>query len=324
MRPEIAVHDSDRIGRNCARVRLVVGCTSRKRAPIPPRLRLGSIPDQDTGARAKAWLKRLRTEPVETRPAGQLYAGDHWQVALSILSSDDPADLSIVSAGYGLITLGTEVKPYSATFSAGPDSVASEGIDAGAAGREWWRALTQAPAVDGSPRSLADLAALEPDAVMVVTLSAPYIQALRNDLMAAAARKRLRGRLIIVSAGTRRIDGMDDELIPASAELQGVLGGSRNSLNVRIARYLVGESATHGWDPGKIAKILRRLGVRAKVADRPVRVRMTDAEVIEFINKAKNDKPHVSKSRLLRRLRDGGRSCEQGRFGELFVRAARR
>jgi len=64
--------------------------------------------------------------------------------------------------------------------------------------------------------------------------------------------------------------------------------------------------------------------VRAKVADRSVRVRMTDAEVIEFINKARNDKPQVSKSRLLRRLRDGGRSCEQGRFGELFVRAARR
>src|SRR5260370_5397912 len=151
-------------------------------------------------------------------------------------------------------------------------------MDGGTAGREWWRALTQAPAVDGSPRSLADLAALEPDAVMVVALSAPYIQGLRDDLMATAAWKRLRGRLIIVSAGTRRIDGMDDELIPASGELQGVLGGSRNSLNVRIARYLVGESMTHAWDTGKIAKVLRRLAERAKLADRLVRVRMTDAE----------------------------------------------
>ena len=244
-------------------------------------------------------------------------------MALSILSANGPADLSIVSAGYGLITLDTEVKPYSATFSAGPDSVASEGIDAASAGREWWRLLTQAPAVDGSPRSLDDLAAVEPDAVMVVALSAPYVLALRDDLMAAVARKRHQGRLILVSAGTRRIDGMDDELIPASAVLQGVLGGSRNSLNVRIARYLVSMSATHGWDAGKIAKVLRRLAERSKVADSHARVRMTDADVVAFINQARHREPDVSKSRLLRRLRDSGRSCEQWRFGELFARAAR-
>src|SRR5260370_37009511 len=135
MRPEMAVHKSDRMGRNCAQVRLLVGCTSRKRAPIPPRLRLGSVPDQDPGARAKAWLERLRTEPVETKPARQIYAGDHWQVALSILSSNDPPNLSIVSAGFGPDTLGKEGKPDSCTFSARPASRAFVGSDAGRAGR---------------------------------------------------------------------------------------------------------------------------------------------------------------------------------------------
>ncbi len=324
MPTEIAVHKSKRLRRNYTRVRLLVGCTSRKRAPIPPRLRLGSVPDQDTGARAKAWLERLRTEPVETKPAWQLYAGDHWRVALSILSSNDPPALSIVSAGYGLISLDTQVKPYSATFSAGPDSVTSGAMDAAAAGREWWQVLTEAPAVDGRPRSLADLAESEPDTVMVVALSPPYLRALRDDLVVAVARKRLQGRLILVSAGTRRIDGMDDELIPASAKLQGLLGGSRNSLNVRIARYLVGEYAMHGWDADKIAKVLGRLAEQAQVADQQARVHLTDPEVVTFIKHAKHDEPHVSKSRLLRRLRDSGRSCEQRRFTELFARAARR
>jgi len=242
---------------------------------------------------------------------------------MSILSENDACALSIVSAGYGLITPDSPLKPYSATFSAGPDSIAPVGLDAASAGREWWRALTEAAAVDDGPRSLTELVASKPAAVVLVALSAPYVRALRDDLV-SAARALGEGRLILVSVGTRHVDGLDGGLVPVSVELQRVLGGSRLSLNVRIARYLLGESSTHQWKTALITDLLGSLVEHADPCARQRRARMTDAEVMAFIQQARRAEPDVPKSHLLRRLRDGGRACEQQRFGELFARSAPR
>ncbi|WP_280502778.1 hypothetical protein, partial [Nocardia farcinica] len=46
-------------------------------------------------------------------------------------------------------------------------------------------------------------------------------------------------------------------------------------------------------------------------------VRMEDAEVRQFIM-LHIDQPSVSATMLLRKLRDSGFSCEQGRFKKLF------
>lgn len=324
MGSEIAVVPSPSMLGKSPRIHVVVSCTRRKRASIPPRLRLGSIPSRDTGARSAAWLERLRSEPVGTMPARHLYAGDHWQVSLSILAANEACTLSIVSAGYGLVGPDSVLKPYSATFSPGLDSVADVGVDPDSARRAWWHALAGARTTsDDRPRSLEELANSEPDAVLLVALSAPYVRALRDDLVSAAASLGGKGHFILVSAGMRTPHGLDGH-IPVSAQLQHALGGARVSLNVRIARYLVREAGTHRWAKEGIVRVLGQLSEPSPDGRRLLRKGMTDADVIAFITRARSADPSVTKTRLLRRLRDQGRCCEQQRFGNLFMRVAKR
>jgi hypothetical protein len=170
---------------------------------------------------------------------------------------------------------------------------------------------------------LAELASSEPDAVMLVALSAPYVRALRDDLVSAAARLRGKGQFLLVSAGTRHPHGIDG-MIPVNAKLQHALGGARVSLNVRIARYLVREAAAHRWATEEIVRMLGTLNEHSADGLRPLRSRMTDADVTAFIMRARGEDPGVTKTRLLRRLRDQGHACEQRRFGDLFMRSVGR
>jgi hypothetical protein len=305
-----------RQGSNSASVKVVVTCASRKRLPIPDRLRLGAIRHAETPARARAWIERLRTDPSEARPARQMYAGDHWRTAMSIETEAPDCSIAIVSAGYGLIGADTAVKPYSATFSPGPDSVSGDG-DTDHAGQEWWNQLTQEPPSSGSgPRSLQELAVRMPHDTLLVALSGPYLRAVEQDLVMAAECLTHPSQLIVISAGTKAAKWIDGT-IQTSAEWQGALGGSRLSLNVRIARHLVRRRFDHGWDRAEIARLLSKCPPSV-AAPSHSRTRMTDDEVVAFIQAARESEPSLSKSGLLRRLREAGQACEQVRFGNLF------
>src|SRR5439155_3136851 len=153
---------------NCPRLHVVVTCTRRKRVPTPPRLRLGSIRVSDPQARGREWVGRLRAERAPHLSASEMYSGDHWHVARSLLSQDQPLQLWVASAGYGLVRPSQQLKPYSATFSLGPDSV----LVGGRKGqrdlirREWWASITRANLGPGPIRTLRDVAASDPGAVL--------------------------------------------------------------------------------------------------------------------------------------------------------------
>lgn len=296
-------------------------CASRKRLPVPERLRIRALRHVETEGRAREWIDRLRAEPAETRPARYLYGGDHWQTALSIEAEGPGCSLAVVSAGYGLIDPDSAVKPYSATFSPGPDSVTGRGAEVEVR-RKWWNHLADDPPSAGAhPHSLQELAASEPQDIFLVALSAPYLEAVQQDLVMAAQQLNSASQLILISSsGTASAEGMDGR-IPISVDWQHALGGSRLSLNVRMARHLVRCASDHGWNRNEIAQLLSN---PPRSVDRHAapRVRVTDDEVVAFIKAARRSAPSISKSRLLRGLRESGYACEQGRMGALFHRAA--
>ncbi len=300
---------------------VVVTCTHRKRLGAPPRLCLSSIKVRDAQARRREWVDRLRVEPATVVPAGDLYAGDHWQVALSLLSQSHAVQLWVASAGYGLVRLAQPLKPYSATFSPGPDSVLVPGRreQRDAELREWWDVITAANLGHSRPRTLRELAASDPGAILLVALSEPYVRALRDDLLAARANLHGSGKLLIVSAGTKHCPGLDENLLPVDANLQIAVGGPRLSLNARVARHLVVTSATHRWTTSAITESLDE--VRSVSRRHQSRSRLTDAEVITFIKRAARYDNHASRSDLLRRLRTRGFACEQQRFATLFAKS---
>jgi len=226
---------------------------------------------------------------------------------------DREVRLWVCSAGYGLIPADAPIRPYSATFAGPhPDSVPG-GREGGAA---WWSALAGWAGSGGGPRSLADLAAADGGARLLLALSAPYLAACRPDALAAAARLRHPSQLSVVCAGARRDSMTADLILPADARLQHRLGGTRASLNVRVARYLLTETEgvmEHNDMRDHLAGLLADLPPVTRYDRQP----MTDAEVRQFIREYLQAEPGASHTRLLRQLRQSGRACEQGRFAAL-------
>jgi anti-sigma factor RsiW len=301
------------------RVHLVVACANRKTQPVPSSLQLRHIVGADPARRAALWVDQLEQSTEPTMPARKLYAGEHWQVVRGLESIAATAGLDaslwVCSAGYGLVSADAPLRPYAATFATGhADSVSA---DPGNRPR-WWTSLTdwKGP-VPSAPRTLRDLARGQPHAVFLVALSSAYLAACTGDLLGLADELASPEQLTIISTGTRSSGPLGRHLAPATAQLQPVLGGTRQSLNARVLAYLLREQAaalTHTY----IQRVLGGLLAAAPPLARYERTPRTDRQVEVFIRRRLASEPRVTASRLLREFRDLGYACEQGRFAALY------
>lgn len=303
-------------GTSGGQLHIVVTCSNRKTQAVPPQLRLGAVPGSTPASRRRRWTARLSAPHWPTRPALQTYAGEHWSVAASLpgqYASRGGARLWVCSAGYGLISADAPIAAYSATFAAGhADSVPWSS----ASPREWWRELsTWEGPQPGTSRTLATLVRADPAATFLLVLSPPYLRACRDDILDAASAVDNADHLIIISVGADRSGPLADLLLPADSRLQGAFGGSKLSLNVRIASHVISSG------------VLGRAAASAALADvartqpAPIvhdRQRLTDTEARAWIRRNLAADPHASATRLLRLLRDSGLACEQHRFYQMY------
>lgn len=301
---------------------IVVTCANRKRHPVPAKLHLGDLRDQRPAQRFAAWTRRLGEEQF-TVPARDLYGGEHWKVSSTLLAACGTAgSLWICSAGYGLIGAHTPIRPYGATFAAGmSDSVGRSRSEV----QDWWARLTDWPGpTSGQPRSFTELARSNPQATILAILSDAYLRACAHDLRSAIGELADNERFSIIGPPGRQPD-LDEFVVPVTAALRPVVGGSLQALNVRAAAHLLNLSTTAARPllRSELRNIIERT-TREAPADlhrRPVGQRLTDSEVRAFILRHLRPGP-VSATSLLRLLRQSGRSCEQSRFKQLFAALA--
>lgn len=310
------------------RVNIVVTCTKRKHVPPMTDLQLRDVCAADIQTGFAAWVERLSASASQPIPARSLYAGDPWSIVRTLedtaAASGLDAAVWVCSAGYGLIGLDTEVKPYSATFSPmHPDTMCKwrtqPAGSASAARAAWWQLHTRWSGPEASlPRSLAHLTAKYPRVPLILVASQVYLKAMTEDLQAAAKSLCDPDLLCIISAGTDHLPGLDTYLLPCTAALQAEVGGSLHSLNVRLARAALAEARDH---PLQASRMRARFAERVAAAP-PRRLYqrkvVTDGEIRRYILNGLSKDPGVSWSLLLRRLRDGGRACRQERFSALF------
>jgi hypothetical protein len=301
-----------------ARVHLVVTCANRKTRPIPSTLRLRHLRRRAPAARATAWIDQLEGSREPTLPARDLYAGEHWQVVRDLEQTAAAAGLDamlwVCSAGYGLVPAGAFLRPYAATFTTGHlDSVSTNPRD----GASWWTALAAWSGPEPTaPRTLQDLARREPNAIFLLALSSVYLAACAEDMQNAAAELAAPEHLTIISAGTARRGPLGRHLVPADARLQSALGGTRQSLNVRILAHLLRQPSplTYTHHSGMLERWLKVAPPLVKHERLP----RTDAQVAGFIRRRRATEPDATASRLLREFRDLGYACEQHRFATIY------
>ena len=307
-------------------VNIVVTCTKRKKVSPAAELMLRDVQAPDSSSGLKEWLERLEASGVESIPARNLYAGDHWSIvqSLEVVAANLGLDaiIWVCSAGYGLIGIDTKIKPYSATFSyPHPDTVCRwEPSELPSQRRSlWWESLQDWSGPDPTlPRSIAGLASQESDTPLLVVASKVYLGAISDDLRKAALVVSNSDQLSVISTGTTTIPGLDSNLLPSSAALSKNVGGNLRTLNVRLARMILSESSIEDFRASRLQKKFRQLVDCAEPLPKYDREAMTDESIKQYILNALTENLAASHSPLLRQLRDSGRACSQGRFSRLF------
>jgi hypothetical protein len=310
-------------------INLIVTCTSRKtRTPVRG-LRLRDLREKSIANRARQWLRKLRTngsaKDFETE-ALNLYCGEYWSVVRELPMVAQKCGVAlrfwICSAGYGLISPQSKIRAYAATFSSEEDDCVTRGVGADsrqAAARQWWQQMAKWSGPRDNPvRSLTSLAREHPRTPLVVVASSDYLHAIENDLRGALSALLSPDLLLIVSAGTKSLGNLTQHLLPCDARLQSLVGGTRASLNIRIARLLIARTGNKqlGMERATIqmARLLRKQPAIVRYQRHPA----SDEQICSFIRFELNRSRIVSHSLLLRKFRDSGRACEQSRFANLY------
>jgi hypothetical protein len=306
---------------------IVVTCTKRKSVTPDPYLCLGSVRDFEPMDITKSWLKRLRLSKGTRILATDLYQGDHWQVAKSLLNRDSlrsPIRLWVCSAGYGLIPANAQISPYSATFSSGqPDSVADRFRPNDVKLSVWWENLSRwSGPCKGEPRSLSALVSQDPRSRLFIVASGAYLSAMADDIEKARLQLCDSNGMLIFS-GTGKLPGESGKNIIASdSKLQNLLGGALVSLNVRTLRWVLENIPPSRMTPTNIQEQLKAVANLQPTTVRICRNPLSDGEIKSFVSKWLAISGNASATSLLNDFRANGFACEQKRFRKIFQQVA--
>jgi hypothetical protein len=306
--------------RNCGgdvRLVAVVPCTDSKSGAVPAvalRDLDAALPREEF---ARQWLDRIATAPPHSA-ARDLYKGPGWAASTKLVAvlqaTEARVEWRILSGGYGLLHPEAQVARYSATVLAGQaDSVPGVGVDVDAAA-DWFAAVNR---LRGQPQPLLRL--VEGADGLLIAASAPYVDAMTPEILAATRQVPTvifcarRPRSPLVAALAARFDRRLREGVDPFVR------GGDVGFNQRVATRVVELLGPAVVDRARVDEVL----AEAMDREQPVRYERraaSDATVMAFIDAALTSDSSASRTALLRRWRDGGRACEQGRFGLLYER----
>ena len=304
-------------------VHLVLSCTNRKRSSELSSPRLGSVAPAPVAERAEQWAAVISESPHRYL-VSSLYGGEYWQIGMKLaadIGSQFDGQVSVISAGLGLIGIDDEVPVYGATFTNGhPDSVAQDGAPPNFR-RRWWNELATVEQLGfGGPRRLADIATPGADDGVIVCVGRDYLHAVVEDMLELSKQMMDPGRLVIFAAG-KPVVGLEDHWVQVPGALRLVLGGSLASTSVHTARAFVHQATTAPLEVGNARRLVATLGAGGGDLPKFDRRRASDHEVVDWIVDHISAEPNSNKSLALRAFRDLGFACEQQRFGRLFSKA---
>jgi hypothetical protein len=321
------------------RLHIVAACSNRKRhAPVAF---LGRIAGATVNARAKLWWRTLselnsKIECASLLPASQLYAGNYWSIVRQLPAEARKQKLQpslwIISAGYGLVSGDDRLLPYSATFTRGDaDSVLNGKLHDHDA-KEWWSELTELDLPDSeSPRSLERLLSDFRSDRFLIIASSEYVSAVQSDLIRGQHFLRNRDNLVLISSRTNSLDERirpnliitDARLLcnstcPPNCTFHVLRKGVRGSIGAALARYFICSLSSGRFSAAEFKRQVEAALIKVPELFSHKRSSMTNSDVKKFIKTELDVDLNASATRLLKKLRESGKACEQKRFKQLF------
>ncbi|WP_313009368.1 MULTISPECIES: hypothetical protein [Stutzerimonas] len=295
---------------------IITNCTNRKRMVDATPLRLPQRSFASLDEMTDAWINQIEATEIRRLPAESLYAGRSVQDAKRAAARVN-ARLMFASTGLGLVEGDFPSPLYNLTVGNDADSIRDALASLDASPSDWWTRL------NGRYRMEAPIAAIASNAtvdVILVALSASYIDLIRNDLLAIDKSSRGKFRIFTSRPGVEKLpEPFKKYAMPYDERLESTTyAGTRADFPQRALRHFVENNwVTYSSDDSQQA-VTVAMG-RLKMTTRVSRRRASDEEVISLLKSAWT-RHDGSSSRLLRYLRDDALvSCEQSRFRGLWV-----
>lgn len=288
---------------------IVVTCTDRKTTPSPAPHKVRNLPHGTTAARAAAWTRILAASP-DRRPLRRLYQGEAWQqvgrLEAVVRAKGLTPDVVVASAGLGLRRVDSEAPAYSATFTSGhPDTV---GRDRGQI-RTWWRHVSRASSTEPAQTTF--------QGPTLLVLSAAYAAAMSDDVADLEQRDD-----VVMFGGAPGL--LPNQRFPSDLGLRARLGGTANSINLRMATAWIERQETVDMRADATRREWVEWAAATSCLPPPAgRATVDEAGLRTWISEVVRARPTLSKTAALRLLRDSGVACEQHRFGKAFALARR-
>lgn len=226
----------------------------------------------------------------------------------------------VVSAGYGLLAVDDPISSYGATLSPGhPDSVQSRSARISKANAAWMAGLRAWSPPQGTmgAGSIAEVASSNPSDPIIVCLGRTYVEAVADDLVAAAEVLEHRELLTVFSTGGA-LTGLDESWVDVPGRLRMTLGGTLGSTATRTARAVVAATGTEPFTSSAARRLTEVLVSDAPPLPPTRGLRASDDVVRLWIEDHVRNHPASSVSSALKALRNAGLACEQSRFRSLF------
>jgi hypothetical protein len=291
------------------KVSVIVACVKSKRLVADQERCLSTYSPTHLSSLVEQWVTAIE-KPVTKLPVRSLYKGGSWSFILSASSLQPTFDFYVASAGCGLVSFDQELPGYQASFSEGPDQAARAVKDSGTIhekNQRWWDALAETGLgfrFDGG-RFLGPT---------IVCCSEPYMMAMAPALTRLADDLGPQ-RLLLISNGLYRLVPKLEECRLTAPSARAHFNVTQASLNARILKWAIGPDRQN--PPFSELRLMAKDLHDAGSQKRSPGDKLSDLQVIEWIDARLGLHREHSATSLLRELRASGLACEQSRFAKL-------
>lgn len=295
---------------------ILTNCTNRKKGLAAQSLTSDCLEPGSLDIVAKQWIDRLKNAPVENL-ARKIYCGRSFREAEASATSLN-CSLFIVSAGLGIVNSEQLIPTYNLTVSTGtPNSIYNKFSD-NASANTWWSHIIKA-----NPFGCSFLNTLEqhPDDIILIALSRPYIELLKDELLDCSIHQQNRLRFFGKKLDSVLPPSLHRNWMPYDDRLNCVepgYSGTQTDFAQRALRHFV-TNIFCDQKNGDTHRLMVLDSLSPLVSRKIIkRRRLTDQEISTTIqNNWALGKGQSTK--LLRIIRhDLGIACEQSRFRDIY------
>jgi hypothetical protein len=230
----------------------------------------------------------------------------------------------VVSAGYGFISIEKEISSYDATFNSNNENSVSRFFSEGNLvdkNVNWWNRINK-NILKGEPVGpLEYLYKNNLDDIFFFVVPPNYLKVLEPELDKLVTTGIINKKNTFIFSSKQNLEeSLTSLFFAAKDDFCKYLGGSRISLNIRLASHILKALDLERAVAPQVEKLYNEILINSSPAKKYNRKKLSDKEVNDFIKselKLLNIK-NASASKLLRILRDKGMACEQKRFSKLY------